>query len=168
MVDLSWMLYDTALFGTVDNTPHTLFQVAEGGDATHVADFTNMRGFGVLPSTEKFVARKIGVALETNATESDAEDWFLDGYLRLYLANNVVFQAPTLALISNTGFNGHFAQAAAANRALIGRNGNGYELDPQLVIGGGVLFKVELYQGTVVAANNTRVKVMLDGILTRP
>ena len=168
MPDYSYPIYDTALFGTTDNTTHVLFQIGEGGDATHVSDFTNMRGNGTFPQLEKFLIRKIGIMLETNATESDAEDWTLDGFLRMYLSNQIIFQAPLQMLVMNTSYSGHFTQAAAATRALIGRDGMGYMVDPMVLVRGGEAFKVEVYQGTVVAAANTRVKVILDGVLTRP
>lgn len=167
-MDLSYPIYDTALFGTTDNTTHVLFQILEGGDATHTSDFTNARGAGQFPQQEKFTIRKISVAMESNETLANADDWFLDGFIQVYIANQIMLQAPLLTVVDHSGFQGHFTQAVAADLALIGKAGMGYHLDPVLVVGGGVAFKVVIYQGTVVAANNTKVKCILDGILNRP
>lgn len=167
-MDLSYPIYDTALFGTTDNTTHVLFQILEGGDSTHTSDFTNARGAGQFPQQEKFTIRKVSVAMETNYTLVNAEDWFLDGFIQIYVANQIMFQSPLLNVIDYSDYSGHYTQTVAADLAMIGKAGRGYNLDPVLVVGGGVAFKVVVYQGTVVAANNTRVKVILDGILNRP
>lgn len=168
MPDYSWVLYDTALFGVTAGQVQTLFQVAQGADATHTTDFTNSRGAGVIPQNEKFVARHVGLSYESNGVEADVEDWYLQSTLRITVANLIVFEAPFVKLIDNNGFSGFYTQAAAANRALIGRWGQGYDLRPEIVVKGGDAFKVEAIQGIALVTASTRIKVMLDGILTRP
>lgn len=168
MPDYSWMLYDTAVFGTSAGVTSSLFQVSEGGDATHTSDFTNSRGAGVIPTNEKFLINWIGVTFESNIVEADVDDWYVAGYVRIFIANLICFHAPILPLIAHSAFSGVLAQAAAANRALVNRLGNGYNFRQPLSLKGGDAFKVEVYQGTLLATASMRVKILLDGILTRP
>lgn len=167
-MDLSWIMYDTAIFGTSAAVTSALFQTAEGGDATHTTDFTNCRGAGSFPTGEKYLIRKLGVTFESNHVEADVEDWFVAAYLRLMIANQIMFQSPLIPLMWADAYSGQYTQAAAAVRAFIGRLGNGYELDPQLLVKGGDAFKVEIYQGTALATASMKIKFMMDGILTRP
>lgn len=168
MPDYSFHIYDTALFGVTAGTTHTLFQVPQGGDATHVMDFTNMRGAGQFPVNEKFTIRKIMVASESELAEADVTAWYRLSYLKLLRSNHEDLISPLLPLIAYAGFGGHFTQAAAANRALIGRMGEGYVLTPNISIDGGDAFKIEVFQGVALSAANQRIKVILEGILNSP
>lgn len=167
-MDVSYHLYDTAVFSNAAATVHSLFQVIEGGDATHTSDFTNMRGSGQLPGNETFKIRKISVAFESNVVEADAEDWYVNSFLKLTYNNLVMLQSPLLPLIDHTAFSGQYTQAAAATRALIGRWGSGYMLDPMITIKGNTGFLVQISQGVALATANMRIKCILEGILSRP
>ena len=167
-MDISYHLYDTALFGVTAGVTHPLFQIIEGGDATHVSDFTNMRGAGQLPGNEKFSIRWIGVCFESNQVLADVDDWYLNGFVRLTYNNLVMLQSPIIPLIAYSDFGGHFTQAVAADRTVIGRSGSGYYVDPMIVVKGNTGFKVEVFQGVAIATASQRVKVILEGILSRP
>lgn len=168
MMDISYHLYDTAVFSNTVVTTHRLFQVVEGGDTIHTSDFTNMRGAGQLPGSETFKIRKVSVAFESNIVEADVEDWFVNGFLKLTYNNLVMLQSPLLPLIDYSAYSGQYTQAAAATRALIGRWGSGYMLDPMITIKGNTGFDIQLFQGTVLATASMKVKCILEGILSRP
>ena len=165
-MDYSYPIYDTALFGAAAGVTHTLFAVGEGGDAVHTPDFTNMRGNGFFPAAEKYTVRKISVFAESLLTLADRTNWLLLSFLKVTIANNLVFQAPLAMLVNHSAYSGALSVAVVADNTLIDREGNGYMFDPVLLIGNGQSFKVEVVQGTATAASQ-RIKCVLDGILTR-
>ena len=168
MTDLSFVLYDTALFSTTDEVDFRLFQVAEGGDSTHVKAFTNARGAGILPSTEVFVAEWLGVFPNEQLAEADMGIWFVDGYISVEIQNREVFRAPLALVLAGQKAGGHFTQAAAAARNLITISGEGYMLKLPLTIPGGVPWAVILHQGTVLATATQAIVCALSGVLTTP
>lgn len=166
MPDYSFSLFDTALFSTVDETDFPLFQVAEGGDATHVKAFTNSRGAGQLPSTEKFVIKHIEVYPNERLTIADAGVWFIDGYLSLEVSNREIFRVPLVSVIGGAQPTGHFTQAVAADLSSLQFNGKGYDLEIPIEINGGTPFKVVLHQGNVLAVASQAIVCELRGTLT--
>lgn len=167
MADLSFILYDTALFSTTDEVDHVLFQVSEGADSTHVKAFTNARGAGVLPSSEKFTIKRLEVAPNENLSEADAAVWWVDGYVSVEVQNQEVFRAPLTAVVGGGKYSGHFTQATAANRNLTSFSDEGFTFEIPVEIPGGVPFKVILHQGTALAGTNQAIVCMLHGTLTR-
>jgi len=164
--DLSWTLFDTALFGVAVGI-RNLFQIGEGGDSTHTKAYTNMRGAGSLPVEERLLIKNIGVMLDGDVDEADRESVFLHSYLELRISDETKLMAPLRMFASHSAFGGAYSQAAAADDALIGPLGNGYPLDIPILIPNGNSFKVEVYQGTVLVGADTWVKVLLNGTLTR-
>jgi hypothetical protein len=69
--------------------------------------------------------------------------------------------------IKYADYGGHFTQATASSRALIGPVGNGYVLDIPIIIPGGTKFVVRILQKTALSAP-VKMKVVLNGILSRP
>lgn len=165
MPDRRYALYDTYVFGAAASNGR-LFQVTEGGDATHVTAFTNSRGSGVLPQAEKFVIDWIGafedyIPLIANRTNITIASW-----LELIVSNVSVLKIPLMMVWAKNAYGGHFTQAAAADLAVIGRMGDGYSLvDHPITINGGESFALVVNQGTAVAAASN-VKFVLNGVLT--
>lgn len=164
--DLSYILYDTIPFGVVADTTHTLFQVAQGGDATHTKQFTNMRGSGQLPINEKMRVRKLMVTVWNEIPQADIEDIFNGNYVEIRIKDEVVFWSPLIYLASHNDYSGTINQAAAADRFLSGRVGQGYILEPNLFLNGGDSFRVDVFQDNAFAAADNAWFAM-EGILTR-
>lgn len=168
MADLRWVLYDTATFvATMTSVPtvHVLFQVAEGLDAAHTGAVTNMRGNGALPPAEKFVLERIHVFPSGEVPEADIAKLFQDNRLRIFLGDTELLQVPLIFCASYTSYGGHFTQATAASRALIGLQNWGYDVKPEIEIPGGVRFRIVVEQYTALSANRA-MKVALEGILS--
>lgn len=168
MADYSFTLFDTALFSNVDEVDFPLFQVAEGGDATHVKSFTNSRGAGQLPSSEKFTLKHVEVYPNERLTIADAGVWFIDGYLSIELSNREIFRAPLLQVIGGAQPTGHFTQAVAADLSSLQFNGKGYTFEIPIEIMGGTPFKVVLHQGNVLGVASQAIVCALNGVLTSP
>lgn len=165
--NLSYELYDTVVMGVAAGTEHTLFQVAQGGDTTHTRSFTNSRGAGQLPGEENFFIDAVKATLDETAIAADREGIWVKSYLEIRVADETLLQVPLSEVACRNGYGGHYTQAAAAEEALIGLIGDGYKLKYPIKIPGGTAFRVNVYQGTAVAAG-TEVRVILDGVLERP
>lgn len=167
MADYRYDLYDTYVFGAVASQGR-LFQVAEGGDATHTTAFTNMRGAGVLPQNEKMVVDWIGAIEVYVPLIANRVNIFNGSWLEVIISNNSVLKIPLIRAWALNAYGGHFTQAVAADLSIIGRVGSGYSLaDKPLAIDGGTQFTVVVNQGTAVAAGSN-VLFVLSGVLTRP
>ena len=167
MPDLDYVLYDTAVFGATANNESVLFQVAQGGDATHTESFTNMRGAGQLPQAEAFSVEWIGVNPDHALVEADIEAIWRGSFLEIRVADLTVLKAPLRLFADQADYQGHFAQAAAANRVIIGLRGEGYALTKPISIPGGTYFRVRVVQGPAVTAGSN-MKVNMRGTLTIP
>ncbi len=167
MPDFRYDIYDTYVFGAAASQGR-LFQVAEGGDATHVTAFTNSRGAGVFPQNEKFLVDGIFAVEDYIPLIANRANITIASWLELIVSNFSVLKIPLIRAWSNNAYGGHFTQAAAADLAVIGRVGNGYDLrDHPILIEGGTQFTLVVSQGTAVAAASN-VKFILSGVLTRP
>lgn len=167
MADYRYDLYDTYVFGAAASQGR-LFQVAEGGDATHTTAFTNMRGAGVLPQNEKLVVDWIGAIEVYVPLIANRVNIFNASWLEFIVSNNSVLKIPLIRAWALNLYGGHFTQAAAADLAVIGRAGNGYDLkDHPITLDGGTQFTLVVNQGTAVAAASN-VLFVLSGVLTRP
>lgn len=165
MAELDFVLYDTVAFGTVAATETILFQVARGSDATHNEAFTNSRGAGALPSGEDFQLNWLGLAVDYNTVLADIPKLYLASFFELRVNDITVLQLPLVMIASNSGYGGHYTQAAAADEAVIGIMGDGFMLNKPIHIGGGVSFKPRIVQGTALAAGSSNMKLLLRGVL---
>lgn len=171
MPDYYTTLFDTAPFGTTANTENLLFKVARGADSTHTESFTNMRGAGQLPATEKFVVRRISAVVDYNITQADVPKWFLASFLDFRVLDRTVFFAPLALLADASGYGGSDTTTAGANGNRVGLLGDGYAFpDPAfyLTLLGGESWYVRVVQGTALAAGSSNIKIVLHGVLTIP
>lgn len=167
MSDLRYALYDTYVFGAAASSGR-LFQVAEGGDATHVSAFTNSRGAGVIPQNEKFTIDRLYAIEDYVPLIANRANITIASWLELVVSNRSVLKIPLILAWYNNAYGGHFTQAVAADLSIIGRTGQGYDLtDHPIVINGGEQFTLIVNQGTAVAAASN-VKFVLNGILSIP
>lgn len=163
-----YTLYDTIVFGTAVQAEQKLFQVISGGDATHTKSFTNMRGSGALPQQEKFTIQRVGVYIDfNNLVQTDIVNAWIGNYLEIRVADNSVLLIPLRAAAQYNGFNGYYSQAAAANGALGGLQGDGYEVDPSIELAGGTPLAVNIPQSVVMTVAAVNMRVLLHGILDR-
>jgi len=167
MPDLSWVLYDTAQFGTSANTSHELFQVAQGADSTHSEDFTNSPGSGSLPSNQKFIVKAIAVYPEHNIDQAEIAKIFNKSWLQLKVSESVKLKTPLSLLAAPQQFTGHYTQGTAADGNNVSWSGPLFELEIPIEIPGGTQYKVTIMQ-VVAAAATEQVKCCLIGTLTRP
>jgi len=167
MPTLSWVMYDTVIFGTTANVVHTAFVVQQGGAAGKGKEITNMIGPGELPAQNSMEINRIGVSHHDGLVLADIEDIWDETYLELFINNQTYFISPLRLLANRNGYGGHYSQAAAADEFVIGLLGDGYELPVSIIVPSGTQFKVEVKQGPVMAAN-TNVLISLYGKLTRP
>lgn len=164
-VNLHFQLYDTWLPGTTASAESILFQVIQGGDATHDEKYTNMRGAGALPQTEKFVVNRIKIQQDKILPIADVLLAYYDALIEFKLSDFSYFKIPVMQCIDHTGWGGFLAQASAANSSTIGPLGQGFELVNPINIPGAQPFKVRLVQGVALSAAS-RLKVILEGIYT--
>jgi hypothetical protein len=167
MAEYHTTLYDTWEPGVTANAEARLFQVPEGGDATHNSQYTNMRGAGSLPSEESFEVHAIHVVQDENVPQADLDTYLYGSFIELRIKDRTVFRAPTMMCMSASARSGHFTQATASNVEFIGPMGQGFRLMRPVTIPGGVPFHVRAVQGAAFAAP-TSFKVVLEGILTTP
>lgn len=166
MAQVPFVLYDTAPFGTSAGVTHTLFQVAQGADATHTRQFTNMRASGQLPQNESMVIRSIHAILWDEIAEADVPAIWDGSYMELTISDENIFRIPLKFFASHNGFSGVLNQAAAANRSLVGLNGMGFSLMPEIKLIGGNAFRVDVYQQELLSAAEN-MWICLEGVLDR-
>lgn len=166
---LTYPIFDTLVMGVAVQAEQALFQVQQGGDATHTKSFTNMRGAGAFPNQEKFTVYKIGVFVDFNVIlPADLYNVWIGNYLELRVADQTMIQAPLRMFAQYNAFNGHYSQAAAANGTMGGIQNDGYELPQPVVIPGGTAFRVNIPQTVVLSVASINVRVILHGDLDRP
>jgi hypothetical protein len=143
-----------------------LFQVIRGGDAVHIASFTNMRGAGQLPSTESFEVHKISLLMDGTIPIADMDVFLAAALVEMRIKERTVFSAPGRHLLGSFRYSGGILAAAAIDA--ITMSNNGFALDLPITIPGGVNFVVEGTQQPVAIAAPILMKVVLDGYLTTP
>lgn len=167
MPDISYMLYDTAIFGVTANTEHVLFQVAQGADAVHTEQFTNSRGAGVLPQQEQMVVNRVCVWQDfAPTTVVAARVVWLQSFLEIRVADETLLKIPIIAAAYRGAVGAVFGVAVAADNAWGGPMGEGYYLDNPIVIPGGTGFRVRVLQSLAAVAAASNMKVALSGVLT--
>jgi len=124
-----------------------------------------MLGAGSLPDKTNFTIQKIVIFPDDDFAIADLQDFLVDSYVEITLNDAQVFMSPLRSCVGLSSYAGHFTQAVAADEALIGLEGMGFELQEPIVVEGGVSFLVELGQGKALSAANMGVKVALYGIL---
>jgi hypothetical protein len=167
MVDFSYPLYDTAFFGTVAATLHTLFSQAQGASATLSKSVTNSRGAGQLPQNESYEADWLGIFLDEAGVLADVSAVWADSYAEFRVNDETVFLSPLRMLAAYNAWGGHYTQAAAADAARIGLMGDGLKLPTPIVIPGGTSFQVLIFQGTALSAVTQSVRFVMNGTLSR-
>jgi len=165
-MDLSYTLFDTQATGTAAFDA-VLFQVAQGADATHTEDFTNMRGAGSLPSSEKFVCEHVGVAFSPAVAAADIAAIAVASLLQLRLYDQVVLYIPLVFAFYKSGYSGFNNLAAGAGLQATGIYEQGYKLDKPIEIPGGAKFAARV-KTTVATAASTKLLVSLTGTLSLP
>lgn len=167
MPDVTFTLYDTVPMGNVAAVETVLFQVAQGGDATHTEAFTNSRGAGTLPQGEAFSINNVGVVPAFNtALLADYQDLWRNSFLQIRIADTNYLQIPLYLAAKRAGWLGVGLQTAAANDAMIGLAGDGYDLPIPIIVPGGKAWRVRVVQGIALSAANLNVIITLTGVLT--
>jgi len=164
-VTLSYILYDTVVYGATANAESILFQTISGADATHNEQFTNARGAGVLPQTEDFIIKKISAVVDKALAKADLVPLFNGSILEIRITDFTVIKAPMALFIDATAFSGAVLEAAAVDTIAAGLMGDGYELAHPIHLPGATPFKVRVLQGPAVTAG-TNVKIALHGDYT--
>lgn len=165
-MDLSYVLYDTLSTGTAA-FESLLFQVAQGADTTHTEDFTNMRGAGSLPSSEKFTIKTLGVSIDPAITPADISKLFVGSFLQLRVYDQVLLWVPLVYCIWHAGWQGFSNLTAAAGLYATGSLDYGFMLENPIELPPGAKFAVRV-KSTQATAASTKVVVGLQGILTLP
>lgn len=165
-MDLSYVLFDTQPTGTAAFDA-ILFQNAQGADATHTEDFTNMRGAGSLPSSEKFTLNKLSVAFSPAITPADIIGVATASLIQVRLYDQVVLYLPLAFAFDESAYSGFNNLAAAAGLQVTGIFANGFMLDKPIEIPGGAKFAVRI-KTTVATAASTKLIVGLNGTLSLP
>jgi len=161
---ISYVFYDTQ---TINNNTKDFFQTAEGS-ATNTDLDTNMFSNGLLPTGNLFYVRGIAVALDADESVTNAEGFIKNSVLTLTINSKIYFKAMCLSLPAGGGLQGYFLMTTATDTALL-NNGNPqqnaiYKVK-ELTIDSSTPFKVSIRSSYAV---NTRVRVMLHGVLNRP
>lgn len=164
-VNLHFQLYDTWTPSTTANAESILFQVIQGGDATHNEQFTNMRGAGALPQTEKMVINKIKIQPDVILTKADVLILYYNALIEFKLSDFSYFKVPVMQCIDHAAWSGAPLEATIADTITIGPWGQGWELVNPISIPGAQPFKVRLIQGAALSGAS-RIKVILEGIYT--
>jgi len=153
--------YDTARLQTSVGVI-TMFNTAEGNDATHQGQDTNMRVGGNWVESEDVVIDCIKVFRDGAWILNDIPLVYQENYLKVYVAQENVLQLPLSLFIANDSFSGIGLEATQTDAFMIGKQGYGYKLDIPIEVAGGTAFKVEFHQVTAIATANSLVKVVLE------
>lgn len=164
MPDLSWVLYDTAVFNTTANVGHELFQVSQGGDTTHTEDFTNSPGAASLPANQNFEIKAIGVYPEHDITAAELVKIYNKSWLELKVSESVKLKLPLSLVAAPQEFSGAVGAAAGSGLSWAGPV---FDLEIPIPVPGGTQYKVTIQQVVATAAAE-QLKVCLFGTLTRP
>ena len=169
MATLDYPIYDTALFGTVASTTHTLFQSGQGSSSTKGATITNARGSGQFPDRESFTVRRIGIHVDDIAlSDDDIQGLFMGALLTMNYNNVKVLQAPLYMFSDMNSVSGIKTEASASAFDFFGLDGYGYKLEKPLIIQGGKSFNVEVFQNLALDTTNMDIKCVLYGLLDTP
>lgn len=166
MPTLQTTLFDTWPIPIAAAPPALLFQMVRGGDAIHIPTWTNMRGSGMLPSTESFEIRKIFLVPDRQATVLDPVALLHQSLIELRVKERTVFSCPARYLCAGPSWRGLTVAVAFEAAELINEP---FVLDLPFIIPGGVNFVVECTPSAALfPAAIFNVLVVLEGYLTTP
>lgn len=158
--ELDYVLYDLNASGTTASATLTFFDTTESASGKAVS---NMEIGGQLPSTQRFLIKKIELLVDVNAAAGDSADVLDAAVLELYIQNKRMLSSPALVFAVN--------QAASITRTAELGGALSYwdpERDKYIVLNGGVPFRVEMLIGKTAVSATTDLTVMLKGRLVRP
>lgn len=164
-VQRDYTLWDTIVLGAVALAETLLFQVAQGGDATHTESFTNSPGAGSLPGLQEFEIQEVHLILDTPVLPADILKLHQASFLEIRISEHTELKIPSQMAASFSAYGGHFV-TATAEEAGLGLLGNGYKLTKSIRIPGATPWKVRYVQGTALAVGSKNMRCVLRGILT--
>jgi hypothetical protein len=160
-----YTLWDTVVLGTVALTETLLFQVAQGGDATHTESYTNSPGAGSLPGQQEFLIQEVHLILDTPVLPADILKLHQASFLEIRISEHTELKIPSQMAVSYSAYGGHFV-TATAEQAGLGLLGNGFILARPIRIPGATPWKVRYVQGTALAVGSKNLRCVLRGELT--
>jgi hypothetical protein len=158
-------MYDTIQMSTAVAV-HSAF-ISKMGSTSKPKQVTNMLGNGELPLDHVLEIKRITISLHDTLVLADIEPMLDASYLEFFLNDQTMFTSPLRYLMANNAYSGVLELASAAAHTKFGLLGQGYELDPPIVIEANLPIKVEVGQ-TVVLSAATNILIGLHGVLTRP
>lgn len=165
-----YWLYDRETIRNGD-TEKYFFQSPEGKT---IAD-TNLKQFSTIQYGWQFELHAIRVIPNTKVSIADAENLFANTALTLFKEGDVeVFSAPALIFSAGAGLTGAVSTTATDTTIDIVSNGLPtpsavLRLPVPLLIQGGETFNIRLaFQPAVSLSADSKVYIVLDGILKRP
>ena len=177
--EITWSLYDFAVYAAAGQTGLTLFQSPLGQNGKTIID-TNLDSAGAVPKGQNFLVQGIsieffpGVPIESVAMNDyvdDVQDVLSGGALEFTVGSKKYVKQSPLGLFPPTyGQEGYAAATTAAQNIVFGQNkGKLYEIIP-VDLTSNQNFKVELVWPTVVALPSAvagRIGCRLHGRLFR-
>lgn len=157
---IDWVLYSVEASGTTAEAEIVMFDKTEAADGK---DETNMTKAGELPSTQRFLIKKISFNLDPISTGTDVQKILDRGVFELTINSKRMFIAPLLDLL------GHGAIIpAGVTQAVDHQVGMPYELENYIMIPGGVNFSAIVRVGATAPSASQDMYVSFYGELVRP
>lgn len=156
---LDYVLYDSELSTTNANTALSLF----GSDIqTDGLDQTNMEIRGQLPSSQRFLIKKIAVHFNDVLASTDAENILDRASFELRVNQRRYLTCPLREVMSEKSVIP--AGVTQDEQYFMGKT---YELENYIMLAGGTPFVVNLETGETAAGASTEITVCLIGELVR-
>ena len=158
--EIDFILYDLVASGTTASAEKIFFNQNRSTSGLAV---TNMEIAGQLPSTHRFLIKKLGLLIDVNAAAGDSADVLDSAITELYINNKLIFSAPSpiFALPIDISTTRTAEVGGAAGQVE-------FELDKYVTIQGGTPFKVSMTIGKTAASASTDLTYLLRGKLIRP
>jgi hypothetical protein len=157
--EIDYVLYDLNASGTTASATLTFFDTTEAASGKAVS---NMETGGQLPSTQRFLVKRIELLVDVNAAAGDSADVLDSAVLEFYIANKRILGAPAAL------FSVPVATSQTRTAELGGAvNQVQFELDKYIALPGGTPFRVEMLIGKTAVSATTDLTVMLKGRLVR-
>lgn len=157
--ELDYILYDLVASAHSGSESLTFFNHSR---STSTLAVTNMEIAGQLPSSQRFLIKKIQLQVDVLAAANDAAEELDAAAAELSINNKVVFSAP--ATVFCTSFIPAITTTATVGPAM---NVVEFELDKYIVLNGGVPFKIVMLNGKTASSANTDHTFILRGRLVR-
>ncbi len=156
---LDHIFYDTELSTTSANTNLTLF---DGTEAASGLDDTNMPIASQLPSSQRFLVKKISVHFNDVLASADAENILDRGSFEMRVNDRRVFACPLREVMSEKTV---LPSGVTQDEQYF--VGGTYEFENYVHIPGGVRFNVLIETGETAPGASTALTVCLHGELVR-